>query len=113
VLVTAVTDTKHSLRIWAGQFSGGRKSFGGKEKLIVHQVSPDGLTVTFTRPLSMFHSGTKVEQDGVLIDTRDTIALTSRNVQIKAGHDPLFDTVSGVPVAAQGYGFTIREFRPH
>ena len=44
----------------------------------------------------------------IVVDTRDTAALLDgRNIEISAGDDPLYDTVSGVPMRDQGYGFTI------
>ena len=105
VVITGISYAgKHSLRLG---MSGFRKTISAKETMTIVQVSSDGLTVTFAKPLSLFHSGTQINEYGVVIDTRDTVGLLDRNIEIKAGHSPLYDTVSGVSVESQGYGFTI------
>ena len=93
-----------------------------RETREVFTVSGDGLTVSFTEPLQYYHCGVIVDEedarprnghltDGtpgrIVMDTRDTAALLDRNVHFEAGNDPMYDTVSGVPMRDQGYGWTI------
>jgi cysteine-rich repeat protein len=138
VVMTAI-GRKHTNSIVGGGFSG-RKHTSQHETRTVDRV--EGLTVYFTEPLRHFHQGTIIDEPDAgdwrdrvdarlgpnganqtailhenngrfVMDTRDTAALLDgRNVHIAAGDDPWYDTVSGVPMRAQQYGFTIHMMGP-
>ena len=59
------------------------------EFLIVGSVSADGLTVTLdpSTPIVYHHAGEIIEQNGVTMDVRDTVAMLDRNVEIRGGDD--------------------------
>ena len=84
-----------------------RHTKGTFEIVKITSVSGDKRTVSLEAPTRYFHSGGWVRQGGTVMDTRDTAALIERNVELKGGDDPLYDTVSGVKVRDQGYGLTV------
>ena len=81
------------------------------EFVVVESVTVDAVTgvsvVTLKEPLKWFHSGQTVEEAGVYMDTRDTAALLTRNVELRGGDHPEYDRISGLTVRQQEYGFTV------
>jgi hypothetical protein len=85
-----------------------RTGSGVHELILVSHVSEDGHTVYLQSGLKYFHAGTTVNEGGVSMDTRDTVALLTRNVEIRGGNTALFDELRGdVTREEQMYGFTI------
>jgi hypothetical protein len=85
-----------------------RQARGTHELVLVSHISDDGRTVYLQSPLQYFHAGMVVDEAGVAMDTRDTVALLTRNVEIRGGNSALFDELRGeMKREKQMYGFTI------
>ena len=78
------------------------------ELVLISHISEDGHTVYLQNQLQYFHAGTMVNEGGVIMDARDTVALLTRNVEIRGGNSGMFDELRGdVAREEQMYGFTI------
>eukprot|EP01052_Picozoa_sp_SAG31_P000813 SAG31_NODE_24_length_33075_cov_3.218523_3_plen_2052_part_01 len=86
-----------------------RVASGTHEIVLVSHASADGHTVYLQNRLEHFHSGTMVDESiGVVMDTRDTVALLTRNAEIRGGNSGLLDELRGdVKREEMMYGFTI------